>query len=231
MVSPSYLSTMACILSLLSLFPTLSTSLPQPQGGGPPAVSPTVQNLTMSGSGCPIGAGGLVQQIRNGTPVFLFTEWNLALPNTADASNKNQHAKWCTEQIQLANGPVGMQLRIATVSVGGWANLETDTKLKVDVSTSLGSKVAGVSISPLPPSITSNKHHRPKPQPLPGQTLRMATSPSTFTPSRPTFGPHASTRKAQCLLLSSRPDSPSTGLHTPTGPHLLEQWEVPTRQT
>ena len=114
----------------------------------------------MSGPGCPIGAGGLLQQIRNGTPVFVFTEWTLALPNTADANNKNQHSKWCTEQIQLANGPVGMQLRIATVGVGGWANLDTDTKLKVDVSTVLGGKVAGVSISPLPPNtlLTSAKN-------------------------------------------------------------------------
>ncbi|KAK3312313.1 hypothetical protein B0H66DRAFT_644554 [Apodospora peruviana] len=119
----------------------LSSALPQSQAGGtPPTVSPTVQSLTMSGPGCPIGAGGLVQQMRNNTPVFLFTEWGLALPNTAD---DGQDAKWCTEQIQLANGPARMQLRIATVSVGGWADLEPETKLQFEVSTMLGDIVAG----------------------------------------------------------------------------------------
>lgn len=98
----------------------------------------------MSGPGCPVGAGGLIQQIRNGTPVFLFTEWNLALPGKGDPVT--QDSKWCTEQIQLANGPVGMQLRIATITVGGWATLGADTKLKVDVSTVLGGKVAGVCV-------------------------------------------------------------------------------------
>jgi len=195
MVSLTCLSTMARFLAVLFLFPALSTSLPQPQGGGPPATPPTVQSLTMSGPGCPIGAGGLLQQIRNGTPVFVFTEWTLALPNTADANNKNQHSKWCTEQIQLANGPVGMQLRIATVGVGGWANLDTDTKLKVDVSTVLGGKVAGVSISPRPPNTFTNigqepnrNHHQVRSQ---GEQLHCRS-------------PHAASRHLVCMRRRER---------------------------
>ncbi|KAM7193639.1 protein of unknown function (DUF4360) domain containing protein [Naviculisporaceae sp. PSN 640] len=122
----------ALLSGLLSLFPVLSTALPQ----GPPAgVSPTVQSMTMSGPGCPVGAAGTSQHLVDGRPVFLFPEWNLALPETAN--------KWCTEEIQLVNGPVGMQLRIATITVGGWASLDEGTSVKIDVSTILGGKVAG----------------------------------------------------------------------------------------
>jgi Domain of unknown function (DUF4360) len=97
----------------------------------------------MYGPGCPIGSGGFVQQIRNDTPVFSFPEWGLTLPGPDGASDSV--SKWCTEEISLANGPAGMQLRIATVDVSGWAVLDAETKLGFEVQTTLGGVHAGVS--------------------------------------------------------------------------------------
>ncbi|KAK3390681.1 hypothetical protein B0H63DRAFT_519893 [Podospora didyma] len=129
--------------SLFLLTTTLTplvASLPQGGGGqSPPA--PTVQNMTMWGTGCPIGAGGLVQQMRNNTPVFVFSEWGLSLPDPETTSTSV--SKFCTEAISLANGPVGMQLRIATVSVSGWAALDQGTKLAFHVETKLGDVLGG----------------------------------------------------------------------------------------
>ncbi|KAK3323177.1 hypothetical protein B0T19DRAFT_442675 [Cercophora scortea] len=127
------------IFSSWSLLLPLVASSPQTE---PPTIAPTVQSLNMFGPGCPIGAGGIVQQIRNDTPVFLFTEWGLALPDVDD-NTKDTVSKWCTEEISLANGPVGMQVRIATVTVSGWATLDLDTKLGLEVETQLGDAIAG----------------------------------------------------------------------------------------
>ncbi|KAK4172097.1 hypothetical protein QBC36DRAFT_338654 [Triangularia setosa] len=126
------------ILSTLFLLGSTS-ALPQAQ---PPA-SPNIQNLTMWGTGCPIGAAGLISEIRNGTPVFSFVEWGLALPNTNDPENETTTSKFCTEEMTLNNGPVGFQVRIETVTVSGWAELEEGTKLVVEADTKFGNVVAG----------------------------------------------------------------------------------------
>ena len=123
---------------------TLASALPQ-GGGGAGAVNPTVDSLVMSGPGCPLGSGGIVQQMRNNTPVFLFPEWSLRLPD-AD-TNATSVSKFCNEQISLGNGPVGLQVRIATVSVSGYAALESGAKIGVDVETKLGNTTAGVWLS------------------------------------------------------------------------------------
>lgn len=136
----------------LLLLPIECTALPQ----GPPGVtpSPIVQSLTLSGSGCPTGQAGTVQ--RAGTdgrpPVFLFPEWNLSLPLPLSESgpvvgggNPFEDWKGCVEEIKLVRGPVGAQLRIGTVTVGGWASLGTGVTLRVDVATFLGGINAGVS--------------------------------------------------------------------------------------
>ncbi|KAK3361311.1 hypothetical protein B0T24DRAFT_539442 [Lasiosphaeria ovina] len=130
----------------------MATSLPQPQTTPPPA--PSVRNMTMFGPGCPIGAGGLVQQMRDGTPVFVFAEWALALPAVDDATGKQvaEVSKFCTEEITLADGPVGMQLRIATVSVSGWAVLEAGSSVHVRVETALGGVAAGNQSTTIAPS-------------------------------------------------------------------------------
>ncbi|KAM7212334.1 protein of unknown function (DUF4360) domain containing protein [Rhypophila decipiens] len=132
------------LLSTLLSLSTLSTALPQ-GSGPPPGVSPTMQSMSMSGPGCPAGASGTAQHLVDGRPVFLFPEWNLALPEKAGpvTTAANEDSKWCTESIQLVNGPVGMQLRIASITVGGWASLDEGSKLRLDVETSLGEKVAG----------------------------------------------------------------------------------------
>lgn len=124
-----------------------------------PPSQPTVDSLTMSGPGCPLGAGGLVREIRNGTPVFLFTEWNLSLasgaqggdapatstPATPVENSITSVSKWCSEEINLGNGAPGWQVRIKTVSVGGYAELPKDAVIGVTVTTRLGGVDAGVS--------------------------------------------------------------------------------------
>ena len=95
------------LLVSLLLWP-LVACLPQGGGGGVPA--PTVNNLTMYGTGCPLSGGALAQQTRNDTPVFLFSEWNLAVPASEGSSSDSDGSasKWCNEDISLGNSPVGM---------------------------------------------------------------------------------------------------------------------------
>lgn len=140
---------------LVNMFPTvrygallslaLSSCLqaaPQDQGPGP-VISPTVDSMTMLGSGCPLGSGGIVREIRNNTPVFLFDEWDL---NLADAeAGTTTVSKFCTEEISLGNGPQGYQVRIAAITVAGWADTDLNTRLAVSVETKLGGVEAGVS--------------------------------------------------------------------------------------
>lgn len=120
-------------------------ALALPQSTAPPS-PPNIASLSMYGTGCPVGAGGMIGSIRGETPVFNFAEWGLSLPG-AEAPT-NQVSKFCTEEMGLTNGPVGMQLRIDTVTVMGWADLEEGTKLVVSSATRLGNVVAGVSSLP-----------------------------------------------------------------------------------
>ncbi|CAP70169.1 uncharacterized protein PODANS_3_2688 [Podospora anserina S mat+] len=128
-------------LNLLSLAPLLGYAFALPQSQ--PSASPNIQNLAMWGTGCPLGAAGLMSGVRNGTPIFSFSEWGLVLPNVDDPESETTASKFCTEEITLNNGPVGFQLRIETVTVGGWAELEEGTKLVVEAETKLGDVVAG----------------------------------------------------------------------------------------
>lgn len=131
----------------LALAP-LATCAPRPQGEGAGPISPpTVNNMTMFGTGCPIGAGGISQVTRDGTPVFAFREWGLVLPDPdleAEERSETAVSKWCNEEITLGNGPVGMRLRIAAVTVGGWASLDAETNIALQVETKLGGVDAGV---------------------------------------------------------------------------------------
>ena len=99
--------------------------------------------MTMFGTGCPIGGAGISQVTAGGTPVFVFREWGLVLPSPESATAEAV-SKWCTEEIQLGNGPVGMRLRIGSVTVGGWAQLDAGTKISLQVETRLGGVEAGV---------------------------------------------------------------------------------------
>lgn len=137
MSHPIYTLIMA--LNLLSLAPLLGYAFALPQSQ--PSASPNIQNLAMWGTGCPLGAAGLMSGVRNGTPIFSFSEWGLVLPNVDDPESETTASKFCTEEITLNNGPVGFQLRIETVTVGGWAELEEGTKLVVEAETKLGDVV------------------------------------------------------------------------------------------
>ena len=117
-------------------------------GTGPGGSNMVADSITMVGTGCPVGAGGVVQEVREGTPVFTFTEWNLAL---ADASAPTEGAvasveKFCQEIWKLSSGPTGMQYRIGTVTIEGWADLKTGSKIDIAVETRLGDAPAGVCI-------------------------------------------------------------------------------------
>src|SRR5436189_207803 len=108
------------IMGLLAAAPFVLCA-PRPQGEGS-IPAPTVNNMTMFGTGCPIGAGGISQVSHGGPPVFAFREWGLSLPNTdTGVGTADAASKWCNEEIWLGNGPVGMRLRIAAVTVSGWA--------------------------------------------------------------------------------------------------------------
>ncbi|KAK4182617.1 hypothetical protein QBC35DRAFT_356339, partial [Podospora australis] len=131
-------------LKYLAMLPILgAVALPQAQ----PPVAPNIKNLTMWGTGCPIGAAGQVTGTRGETPVFSFVEWGLSLPNTDDPEAPGTASKFCTEEITLSNGPVGLQLRIESVTVSGWASLEEGTKLIVEADTRLGDVEAGKQIA------------------------------------------------------------------------------------
>ncbi|KAK3353815.1 hypothetical protein B0T25DRAFT_632177 [Lasiosphaeria hispida] len=135
MPSPTRLWALALLLSL-------AASLPAPQADTPGP--PSVQNLTMWGTGCPIGGGAISQRSKDGAPIFVFGEWGLALPNPEPESQDQQAVdKFCTEEISLANGPPGMQLRIASITVGGWARLDPETTVLLQVETRLGDRIAG----------------------------------------------------------------------------------------
>jgi hypothetical protein len=112
---------------------------------------PTVDSLLMQGTGCPIGAGGIVSGMENGIPIFKFSEWDLDLADLANATDPatgkpaDTIDKFCIEQIRLGNNPPGYQVRIGKVTVGGKAMLEKGSVLGVLVETRLSEKPSGVS--------------------------------------------------------------------------------------
>ncbi|KAK1829759.1 hypothetical protein QBC39DRAFT_222754, partial [Podospora conica] len=128
------------------LLAPLALALPSPQTLNPiaPETSVHVNNMTTYGTGCPIGGGPIAQQTKDGRPIFAFTEWGLSLPSAdADAEEPGVAEKWCSEEIDLGGGPVGMSLRIESVTVSGFATLGAGTKLKLGVETKMGNIVGG----------------------------------------------------------------------------------------
>ncbi|KJR81228.1 uncharacterized protein SPSK_01218 [Sporothrix schenckii 1099-18] len=122
----------------------------------PVTINPTVLDLTETGSGCPIGNGGMVHQMKDGTPVFAFVGWNLTLngsaipidaPEGSPGNNTGGHdaqdnrvvrgsvAKFCKESISLGNAPVGYQVHIREVSISGVAELDPTSFIGIRVNT------------------------------------------------------------------------------------------------
>lgn len=139
--------------AVLALFTTMTTCAPLSPRDMPP-VAPTVDSMSMTGPGCPIGSAGIVQEMRNGTPVFLFAEWGLSLADPDGTSSPvgatpgnsmTSVSKFCNEEISLGNGSPGWQVRISAMQVGGWADLAGGATLGVMVDTKLGGVAAGVS--------------------------------------------------------------------------------------
>ncbi|KAK0747046.1 hypothetical protein B0T18DRAFT_326443 [Schizothecium vesticola] len=136
-------------MKLLHLLPLLSLahSAPSPQTLTPippDSTSVHVNNMTTYGTGCPIGGGPIAQATKDGRPIFAFTEWGLSLPDP-DSETPGAAEKWCSEEIDLGGGPVGMRMRIESVTVSGVATLGAGTKLAVAVETRLGGVEGGVS--------------------------------------------------------------------------------------
>jgi len=138
---PTMLSNQMRGFSLLLSLSSLATCLPQTAPPAPPAV--TVKNMTVYGTGCPIGGGPVSQQTKAGAPVFVFREWGLSLPDTDETPGEAE--KFCVEQISLGDGPVGMQVRVKSITIGGWAQIDADTKISLSIHTNLGGMAAGVS--------------------------------------------------------------------------------------
>ena len=119
------------LISLLSLLITVSAQdveLPS---------RPTVASLSMYGTGCPIGGGGIATGADRGTPIFSFPQW------TMDLATEGEADKFCVMDFQLEHGPPGYQVRLAAISVWGDAEV-ADATLNVRVATSLGGEEAGV---------------------------------------------------------------------------------------
>lgn len=131
--------------SLLLLLAPLATPLPQTLTPSP-STSVLVNNMTTYGTGCPIGGGPIAQATKDGRPIFAFTEWGLSLPDDADPETPGAAEKWCSEEIDLGGGPVGMRMRIESVTVSGFATLGGGTRLAVGVETRLGGVEGGVSL-------------------------------------------------------------------------------------
>jgi hypothetical protein len=118
-------------------------------GSGPGGSTMSVDSMTMVGTGCPIGAGGVVQEVREGIPVFSFSEWNLNLAEADPNAPTTAVEKFCQEEMRLSNGPTGMQFRIGTITIEGWADLKTGSKISIATETRLGDTPAVVSNSRL----------------------------------------------------------------------------------
>lgn len=149
----------------LSALASTALAHPQPADAPPPpaSINPTVLSVTEAGSGCPIGDGGMVSQMRNNTPVFRFMGWGLtlngsAIPvvlptsgnSTSPADGQDNHvvrgsvAKFCKETIALGNVPAGFQVHIGEVTVSGMATLDPETTIGIRINTRFDGKEAGV---------------------------------------------------------------------------------------
>ncbi|PKS11781.1 hypothetical protein jhhlp_001074 [Lomentospora prolificans] len=134
-------------LASLAFLPLISAQAEIP-------VFPTLNSLSMFGTGCPTGGGqGIGAGAVNGTPVFKFPEWNLDLADLdaepsegeeEDTEPATSVEKFCIEEMQLGGGPPGYQIRVPKVTVGGIADLEEGSALSVSIETAAGEADVGV---------------------------------------------------------------------------------------
>lgn len=129
------------VFSLLSLS-SLATCFPQGTPPPPPPTAVTVKNMTMYGTGCPVGGAGISQTTKGGAPVFTFLEWGLSLPG--EEPTPWEYEKWCVEQITLGDGPVGQRLRVASITIAGYALVDPETTVKLTIHTNYGGTAGGV---------------------------------------------------------------------------------------
>lgn len=131
-------------------------------------INPSILDISETGSGCPIGNGGMIHQLQNSTPVFVYMGWDLKLNGSAipvipprnngttwsNTSNPDAQdnrivrgsvAKFCKESVSLGNVPPGYQVHIGQVSVSGFAQLDPETSIGIRVNTRFDREEAGVS--------------------------------------------------------------------------------------
>jgi len=120
----------------------------QPLADAPPLISPTIDAINMTGPGCPIGNAGVLRDMHNNTPIFAFSAWGMDLNDKASLDENLEASKFCAEEIHLGQGPKGYQVRVANVTVRGYAQLAETSMLGLKVETHLDGMTAGVSLPP-----------------------------------------------------------------------------------
>ncbi len=103
---------------------------------------------TMYGSGCPIGSGGMVREMRNNTPVFLFPDWGLSLANGAEANGSV--SKFCTEEISWAMRHRAIKSASPPSPLEGMPIWSRESLIGVGVEMRFGNESAGVRCVPYP---------------------------------------------------------------------------------
>ncbi|SPO01562.1 uncharacterized protein DNG_04235 [Cephalotrichum gorgonifer] len=135
------------------LFLTLLPLLPLTAAQAEIPSRPTVDSMSMIGTGCPVGGAGIGTGAVNGTPIFSFPRWTLDLSSGEETDTE----KYCIQKMQLANGPAGYQVTVAALTVGGISELEEGAVLGISVESTLGEEKAGAgSVQVLPSDILSN---------------------------------------------------------------------------
>jgi hypothetical protein len=124
-------------------------ALALPQAGVEEPIKPAVDNMTMHGPGCPIGTVGIVREFRDNIPVIAFPGWGLSLEEAEKDDKGRSVSKFCTEELLLSHVPAGKRLRIASVTVSGWADLKDGSSINIEVETHFGDNESGVSLGHL----------------------------------------------------------------------------------
>ncbi len=143
-VAPAYRRAAAVLVALAASVLVTAT----PQAADPLKITPTLDNITEVGSGCPIGSGGMIHEMRNGTPVFLYSDWGLNLNDSTPHDSNTYNgtvSKFCKQYLSLGNAPSGYQLHIAQVNIAGFATLEEGTFVGMRINTRFDGVEAGVS--------------------------------------------------------------------------------------
>jgi len=107
--------------------------------------------MTSYGPGCPVGSPAIIREFRDNVPVVSYPDWGLSLTEAeADGAGKSV-SKFCSQEITLSHIPSGTLVRLASVTVAGYAELEVGSSITIGVETRFGDKDMGVR-SPLCPS-------------------------------------------------------------------------------